>query len=426
MARRSPAMTTPSAKRTATHVVACGTAPSAPASPGTGAGAVPRRRSSSGKLEPGSSPARKMGIAHLRRGLLPTLLDVGLDEVLGVGLEHVVDLVEQVVELGLQLLAGLGRGWRGRIGVDGLVRSVPPALASGFVRPWPLPSFLRADAAPRRLRTQAIEELGSAVALVDQPSHVLGGSAQWLHHRHAAQRFASGVEHHRVPVRRDHRSRRYLARQRPRKYARVRRRRIGDGGDRRRLRRRSSRARHGGRGRVPGAGRGTAGRSPSAWRRRAAARGARRSRRRGGAWPPSRPTGRPSRGRARAPSSTCSQRSSTSQPDRLVDAGETVVLLVLDGRLEQAPLDLERGRPPSVGEQHRGRQRRVVADVADRRDGVAEQPVVAERVVLDHRQDDLRRADLEVRGDLAQVGVADDDVQPAVLLGVASAARRAC
>src|SRR5690606_12395513 len=37
------------------------------------------------------------------------LLDVGLDEVVGVRLEHVVDLVEQLVELGLDLLAGLGR-----------------------------------------------------------------------------------------------------------------------------------------------------------------------------------------------------------------------------------------------------------------------------------------------------------------------------
>ena len=42
-----------------------------------------------------------------RHGLLPALLHVGLDEVLGVGLEHAVDLVEQVVELGLQLLARL-------------------------------------------------------------------------------------------------------------------------------------------------------------------------------------------------------------------------------------------------------------------------------------------------------------------------------
>ena len=51
--------------------------------------------------------------------------------------------------------------------------------------------------------------------------------------------------------------------------------------------------------------------------------------------------------------------------------------------------------------------------------GLAEQPVVAQHVVLDHRQHDRRGADLQVGGDLAHVGVADDDVEPAVLLGVA-------
>ena len=94
------------------------------------------------------------------------------------------------------------------------------------------------------------------------------------------------------------------------------------------------------------------------------------------------------------------------------------MLLVLDGRLEEAELDLQGGGPPAVGEQHGGRQRRVVAHLTDRRHRVAEQPVVAEGAVLDHRQDDLRRPDLEERGDLGEVGVADDDVEPAVLLGV--------
>jgi len=41
-------------------------------------------------------------------------LHVGLHEVLRVGLEDLVDLVEQVVEFGLQLLARLGDG-RGRL-----------------------------------------------------------------------------------------------------------------------------------------------------------------------------------------------------------------------------------------------------------------------------------------------------------------------
>src|SRR5690606_11956814 len=43
-----------------------------------------------------------------RTSLLAALLDVALDELLGVLLEHLVDLVEQVVELGLQLLTALG------------------------------------------------------------------------------------------------------------------------------------------------------------------------------------------------------------------------------------------------------------------------------------------------------------------------------
>src|SRR6195952_5849292 len=101
VARRSPAMTTPSAKRRAMHVVACGCTSSM--DPGATACPPPRRRSSSGKLEPGSSPGRKIGIDMW---LLAALLHVGLDEVLRIGFEDVVDLVEQVVHLRLQLVAG--------------------------------------------------------------------------------------------------------------------------------------------------------------------------------------------------------------------------------------------------------------------------------------------------------------------------------
>ena len=52
-------------------------------------------------------------------------------------------------------------------------------------------------------------------------------------------------------------------------------------------------------------------------------------------------------------------------------------------------------------------------------DRVAEQPVVAELVVFDHRQHDRRRADLQIGRDLAHVGVADDHVEAAVLLRIA-------
>src|ERR1700712_1774457 len=101
VARRSPAMTTPSAKRSAMQVVACGCTSSI--DPGAPAGSPPRRRSSSGKLEPGSSPGRKIGIDMW---LLAALLHVGLDEVLGIGFKDVVDLVEEVVHLRLELVAG--------------------------------------------------------------------------------------------------------------------------------------------------------------------------------------------------------------------------------------------------------------------------------------------------------------------------------
>src|SRR6188474_3946824 len=89
----------------------------------------PTRRSSSAKLAPGSSREPNMGVViggrrlpvgHLSaegppssyERLLAALLDVGLHELLGVGLEDLVDLVEQVVELRLELVAPLGGGRR--------------------------------------------------------------------------------------------------------------------------------------------------------------------------------------------------------------------------------------------------------------------------------------------------------------------------
>ncbi len=44
--------------------------------------------------------------------------------------------------------------------------------------------------------------------------------------------------------------------------------------------------------------------------------------------------------------------------------------------------------------------------------------VESEEAVLDHREHERRRADLEVRRHLGQVGVADDDVEPSVLLRI--------
>ncbi len=51
--------------------------------------------------------------------------------------------------------------------------------------------------------------------------------------------------------------------------------------------------------------------------------------------------------------------------------------------------------------------------------GLAEREIGRKDVVLDHRQDDGRRAHLQERGHLAAVGVADDDVEAPVALTVA-------
>ena len=59
-----------------------------------------------------------------------------------------------------------------------------------------------------------------------------------------------------------------------------------------------------------------------------------------------------------------------------------------------------------------------MGDVAQRRTGLLDRQVAADEPVLDHRQHQRGGADLEVGGDLGEVGVADDHVQPAVLLGV--------
>src|SRR3954469_10773436 len=72
---------------------------------------APVRRRSCAKSGPGSSlPGGKNGIAMRR--LLAALLVVGLHEVFGVRLEHLVDLVEQIIQLGLDLLALRGVGGR--------------------------------------------------------------------------------------------------------------------------------------------------------------------------------------------------------------------------------------------------------------------------------------------------------------------------
>ena len=78
---------------------------------------------------------RKQRNVHVRGGyrLLAALLDVALHEVLGVGLEHLVDLVEEIVELGLDLLARLG--CRGASSTTSLRAVREPACGLALVRP---------------------------------------------------------------------------------------------------------------------------------------------------------------------------------------------------------------------------------------------------------------------------------------------------
>ena len=60
----------------------------------------------------------------------------------------------------------------------------------------------------------------------------------------------------------------------------------------------------------------------------------------------------------------------------------------------------------------------VVADLADGPDRVLQREVAHRHAGLDHPQHQVGRADLEHRGDLVDVRVADDDVQAPVALGV--------
>src|SRR3954470_249547 len=105
VARRSPAITTPSAYRTATTVVPCVIWMRSVMSTSDTCEGLPVRRSNSAKLGPGSSEAEKIGSVIgaagyrlPRSGLLPALLHVRLDELFCVRLEHLVDLVQQIVE----------------------------------------------------------------------------------------------------------------------------------------------------------------------------------------------------------------------------------------------------------------------------------------------------------------------------------------
>ncbi len=101
-----------------------------------------------------------------------------------------------------------------------------------------------------------------------------------------------------------------------------------------------------------------------------------------------------------------------------VDVGTEPVLDVLAGLLEVLHLQLHRGHPTTVAQSHQMLEGRIVRDRPQRRHGPVHRQVRGEPAVLDHREDQGGRSHLQVGGDLAHVRVADDDVQPAVLLRV--------
>src|SRR4051794_10418566 len=162
VARRSPPMTTPPSNSTATIVVPCGASGTVPGGtarpPGSRRGSCSWRKSAK-DAEPGTWKARgsrpegsrrsEVTLATLPGGsdsggatprpgwllgrgpaerLLAALLHEGPDEVLGVRLQHVVDLVQDAVDVVVQpLLGGGGRG-RGARRVVGLVVAALRAL----------------------------------------------------------------------------------------------------------------------------------------------------------------------------------------------------------------------------------------------------------------------------------------------------------
>ena len=81
-------------------------------------------------------------------------------------------------------------------------------------------------------------------------------------------------------------------------------------------------------------------------------------------------------------------------------------------------LDLQRRGLTTAREADRASARGVVADLTDRPDRIVEREVAERDTGLDHLQDERCRPDFEERRHLRHVGVADDDVQSSVLLGI--------
>ena len=102
----------------------------------------------------------------------------------------------------------------------------------------------------------------------------------------------------------------------------------------------------------------------------------------------------------------------------VVDVVPVLVLGVLAGPVQVFHLELDPGHPPAVPQDDQMAAGRVVRDGPQLGDRRLQREVGVQELVLDHRQHQRRGAELEVGADLAHVRVADDHVQPAVLLRV--------
>ena len=122
-----------------------------------GADELGERRGAGGEERVGQAGA----LAGVVTGSLPALLDERLHEVLGVGLQHVVDLVEDRVDVLVELFLALGDG---RVGLDlgSLVRFLGSLLRLLLLL-VPCP-----DLSQSRLARERFEQLLGRVAAVDQ------------------------------------------------------------------------------------------------------------------------------------------------------------------------------------------------------------------------------------------------------------------
>ena len=100
------------------------------------------------------------------------------------------------------------------------------------------------------------------------------------------------------------------------------------------------------------------------------------------------------------------------------DGIQTMALRILPGQVQVLPLDVDGPHATAVDQFDQPRQGGVEAHLTERRHWHERRQGLRHEVVVDHRQHQRGRAHLEVRLQLAHVGVADDDVQSPILARV--------